>query len=184
MSSQIQHLQQAKQTALQQLHKSQNTQYKVLERANGMNLSIIFLIVLSIEILILLANWFLIFYDFKTQKESDTLQFGQNQILVSSSDFGQMVRQYFLSMGQDLAMNTNDYLLNEKPKTVGFQSFNKHSINQETLRNSKENSLPKPLNEALINDIQNGIYDIRTLTKKHKVNVRTAKLYLDQYKSK
>lgn len=133
------------------------------------------------EFMIIACNFFLMFYVFKTYKESEFATMPERVYDVSLQDL-----QVFGRLMQANQNSTLQVLAEHEQKKVGFQLPKKQE--PPTLDSSIEFSLPnqektrKSSIEAegqkdntcfqdLIQDLKNGVHDTRFLAKKHRVNV-------------
>ena len=156
--------------------------------ASKMKRNTILLMVIAgiIDALILLSGWFVVFFDFKVTDESQLMN--QQQDSKFNFDIPNLQKLIeFIQLHSIHPYQIGNILKEEKEDSIGFRIDKKE-------REEPDDSLPdslrtgyhqKPSNktyQGLIEDIQSGIYDYRTLMKRHSVNVMTVKKYLELYR--
>lgn len=178
-----QSIRESKDKELQKLSQEQKQVFSVEQSNVGFNQTVIIVIIAVVEVLIVLSSWFLIYFDYRTKKESQTIAKATNTIHVNSHDFGQMVRQYFLSIGQDLSSIGQD--LPQETRVLGFQNLKQDlKENPNDLKKSKK----QDLNNKHSQDLQDLIAEIKagqrhrpSLAKKYKVNIPMINKLIKEY---
>ena len=187
----INELNKEKKEHLDELKNSNKSLLESTGKANQTNTLYLVIFCAINEALCLFVLWYVIYYKYRSSKEIRLFLKNMRPIEIGFEDFPLIIDavKNFLSVQeqQKLIEAQNQHEIGfELPKREQAMSKlnNDHSIsysiNQANFKKKQENSFNKPLNkslndypEALIEDIQEGITDRRTLTKKHKVNVNT-----------
>lgn len=163
--------------------KEQNSQELKFGKRDYENLTYSFLaITVVVELLIIAANWFVVFFDHRIYTEERLLTSRiANKISTSQEEIVNLFQSYLMpkllseqSMAASAPASTG---------RIGFQTtFNKSASDQEESRENQENGLLSAANEQdLIQEIKAGKRDYRSLMKKYKVNVLTLKNYIESY---
>ena len=163
--------------------KEQNSQELKFGKRDYENLTYSFLaITVVVELLIIAANWFVVFFDHRIYTEERLLTSRiANKISTSQEEIVNLFQSYLmpkLLSEQSLAASAP-----ASTGSIGFQTtFNKSASDQEESRENQENDLLSAANEQdLIQEIKAGKRDYRSLMKKYKVNVLTLKNYIESY---
>lgn len=151
-------------------------------QASGFNLSIVIVIICLVELIILIANWFVIFYDYQTAKQAQILTKNQNIISIDSDNFKEVVSKFILTGGLSIAPT---YETHSKQNIIGFGSLN--SIKTET-HEKPQNSEKRELNtdfstsqkefleayREVVTDLKKGIAYSNILNTKYEIkNLKT-----------
>lgn len=165
----------------QELEEVKKEQFKAIsnsEIGSQGKLTMALVFVIFIEISILLANWFPVYFDFKVKDESEIIEEMTGQkLLITPEQIAGFVGQMLVGNNfQYLSgINQSSPLILNQNGQLGFRQ------NQETDNKSPGNgNTYKDLEEA----VKAGVVDIRYLTKTFHVNVQTARKYLKKYSPK
>jgi hypothetical protein len=133
-----------------------------------------------VDLLIILAGWYLVFYDWQTVQESEVLT-GAEPVNISLNDMRDVVRHMITLNDENQSLSLPAA---SEEKAIGF-ALHKHSVNHtETRKNHEKGHVVSERSKdysGLINDIKNGERDYRTLAARHRVNLRTIKQYMQRY---
>jgi hypothetical protein len=179
-SQQITQLQQDKAKTLTELTRLHQKQTSATEQATGFNLVVVICIIAIIEILILIANWFVVFYDYMTAKQAEVLQGSKNSIYLDIDS----LQESFLSFMQATGLNANmtnpsspsSPPISPKPFSIGFQR-NDTSINTDTLHHTENQQ-----DTGIDIGIDTGINTASKMVFKPKISTKD-RLFLKAYSS-
>ena len=175
---QIDKLQLAEQEAVSQLTLSYQANLQNLNQNQHFNTKAIYAIAALIDLLIVLAGWFCVFFDFKIIQELQICMQDQEPIELQTHDLSRMAEffRYYYANQQKL-LNQKDIDLPSigfKPKTNPGNQENS-SKNKNLHHNSVEDKLIR-----LIDLIRNGERDMRILTAVG-FNPKQVKSYVERY---
>ncbi len=170
-SNQITLLQSEKSKALGQLTALHQAQTQTTANAAGFNLWVVICVIALIELCILIANWFIIFYDYQTAKQAETLKAGQNDLLISGDTFAQMVGNFLTTTGLGEPIPQH---LGQKSFTIGFQR------NNNTINTDEQKATKTPQKPSIDTSIDIPINTESESTIDTKINLKD-RLFLEAY---
>ena len=102
-SNQLEILQKDKSKALAEVKTLHGIQSEATSNATGFNLIIVISIIALVEVCILLANWFVIYYDYQTAKQAETLASQGSRFTLDLDTFQHSIQDYLSTTGYQFA---------------------------------------------------------------------------------
>ncbi|MBX2841481.1 MAG: hypothetical protein KTR26_06895 [Flammeovirgaceae bacterium] len=140
-------------------------------------------ITILVEFLIILANWFLVYFDFSIYSENAIVENAlSSKVDISPENLLEIFQAYFLPRIVNSQGQINESFVNTNKK-IGFQPpATKSATNQEeTRKNQEKGSVADLSDNDIIQDIKAGIRDYRLLMRRHKVNVLTLNKLIEDH---
>jgi hypothetical protein len=170
--------------ALAAIQTRQQSEFLNASDRAGFNLIAVLCLAILIDVLILLAGWFSVYYDYATAKQADRLQAGSQRVEVSVDDLQSIVQHL-----QYLPSGATQVLAENKPPKIGFSLGRAGTkISTESDKNGDSSQVLTGTNAGAKQDvagaiaaIRAGVTDRRYLMKNFRLNVATANELVSKY---
>jgi len=148
-------------------------------------ITVSFLVLVAlIEVLIILANWFVVYFDYRIYREHEVItEADHRQLMLSASQIREFFQAHILP---NLQQRPTVYASSDHAPAIGFKSGNEASSKHEKNLREQENKALSASSDlsneaALIAAIRAGERDIRSLTKRFRMNISKVHSMIEKY---